>query len=172
MSNDHAKTVSESAVNDHVYRVFPNDLNSNNTVFGGLVMSIIDRICSVVAERHSGRLCVTALVDTLHFMAPAKKGDILIFKAAVNRAWRTSMEIGAKVLAEDPHTGEKKSIVSAYLTFVAVDDNQCPVEVPQVIPETDLEKRRFAEAEVRRQRRRDEAEQRKLSRMNSSISTS
>ncbi|MFT3742213.1 MAG: acyl-CoA thioesterase [Gammaproteobacteria bacterium] len=164
MPNLPGKRVSESAVNDHVYRVFPNDLNSNSTVFGGLVMSTIDRISSVVAERHAGNLCVTALVDSLHFIAPARKGDILIFKAAVNRAWRTSMEIGAKVLSENPHTGEQKSIVSAYLTFVAVDANQTPIEVPPLIPETEIEKRRYEEAELRRQRRRSEAEQRKLNR--------
>lgn len=158
------KRVSESAVNDHVYRVFPNDLNPNNTVFGGLVMATLDRICSVVAERHTGRVCVTAAVDSMHFLAPAEKGDILIFKAAVNRCWRTSMEIGSKVLAQCGWSGEIKHIVSAYFTFVAVDEHQKPVVVPQVIPETALEERRFLEADERRERRRNEAELRKLRR--------
>jgi len=156
------KPISESAVQDHVYRVFPNDLNSNDTVFGGLVMSILDRVCSVVAERHTGRTCVTAAVDSMHFLGPAKRGDILIFMASVNRTWRTSMEIGAKVMAQSSITHIKKHIVSAYFTFVALDKDQFPVEVPSIIPTTSAEKRRFEEANFRREHRRLEIEQRVL----------
>lgn len=159
-----AKRASESAVHDHVYRVFPNDLNPNDTVFGGLVMSILDRLASVVAQRHSGQVCVTASVDSMHFLAPARHGDILTFMAAVNRSWRTSMEIGAKVVAEDFRTGVKKHIVSAYFTFVAVNNEQQPVEVPQVIAETSAEQRRYEEADLRRERRRLEAKERELRR--------
>src|SRR5262245_57487510 len=139
------KRVDESAVEDYVYRVFPNDLNPNDTVFGGLVMSTLDRVCSVVAERHTGRICVTASVDSLHFLAPARKGEILIFKAAVNHVWRSSMEIGAKVIAQNAHLNIARHIVSAYFTFVAVDENQVPVEVPGVIAGTAIEKRRYKE---------------------------
>jgi acyl-CoA hydrolase len=158
------KTVSETAIQDYAYKVFPNDLNANGTVFGGLVMSILDRVASVVAERHSGQLCVTAAVDALHFLAPAKHGDILIFQASVNRTWRSSMEIGVKVLAEDYRTRARNHIVSAYFTFVAVDDKGQPLEVPQVIPETVVEKRRYNEANVRREHRRHENEIRQLRR--------
>lgn len=147
------KPVSASSVDNHVYKVFPNDLNAHHTVFGGLVMSICDRIALVVAERHSGQVCVTASVDSLHFIAPAKDGDTLVVKAAVNRAWSSSMEIGVKVDAENSYNGERRHIVSAYLTFVALDKDGHPAPVPALIANTSDEKRRFAEAQFRRDER-------------------
>jgi acyl-CoA hydrolase len=154
------KKVTESAIHDQTYKVFPNDLNSNDTVFGGLVMSILDRVALVVAERHAERICVTVSVDSMHFLAPARRGDILVFRAAINRTWKSSMEIGVKVLAEHYKTGETKHILSAYFTFVAVDEYCQPVQVPPVIPETPSEKRRYEEAEIRRERRKQEKEDR------------
>lgn len=147
------KRVDQSAVLNHTYKIFPNDLNSYGTVFGGLVMGICDRIALVVAERHSGKTCVTASVDAMHFLAPAGKGDILLFSASVNRSWHSSMEIGVKVLAEHSETHEVKHILSAYFTFVAVDENKKPVAVEPVDPKTQEEKRRFEEAEIRRKSR-------------------
>jgi len=144
------KRVDESAIEDYTYRVFPDDLNSNGSIFGGLIMSILDRLALVVAERHSGCTCVTASVDALHFLAPAGAEEHLIFKAAVNRVWTTSMEIGLKVVAENPKTHETRHVVSAYFTFVGLDDFQKPTSIPQIIPTTAIEKRRYKEADIRR----------------------
>ncbi len=143
----------DSSVEQNVYRVFPNDLNSEYTVFGGLVMSLCDRTALIVAERHSGATCVTAAVDSLNFLAPARAGDTLLVKAAVNRAWRSSMEIGVHVAAEDSRSREARHVVSAYLTFVALDGDGRPTEVPPVAPETEAERRRYREAQLRRDAR-------------------
>ncbi|MEO0996575.1 MAG: acyl-CoA thioesterase [Pseudomonadota bacterium] len=144
------KSPAESAVEQNVYKVFPNDLNSEYTVFGGLVMSLCDRTALIVAERHSGRTSVTAAVDSLNFVAPARAGDTLVVKASVNRSWQSSMEIGVRVAAENSHTGETRHVVSAYLTFVALDDDGKPAAVPAVVPANPADERRFDDAERRR----------------------
>src|SRR4051794_6166425 len=148
-----AKPVSASAINDQTQIVFPNDLNSMGTLFGGRVIERADLVAAVVAKRHAGRSCVTLGIDSVRFLASARHGDILIFKAAVNRVWKSSMEIGMKVFAEDFHTMQRKHIVSAYFTFVGVDEKLCPVEIAAIIPETEDEKRRFQEADERREMR-------------------
>jgi acyl-CoA hydrolase len=145
-----AKLVSNSAINDQTAIVFPNDLNSLGTLFGGRVIEMGDRVAAVVAKRHACRSCVTLGIDSVRFLASASHGDILIFKASVNRVWRTSMEVGMKVYADDARTLKRKHIVSAYFTFVAVDENMKPVEVPRVIPKTADEKRRHRAAARRR----------------------
>lgn len=159
-----AKKVAESSVNDHTYRIFANDLNSNDTVFGGLIMSTLDRLAAVIAERHASMTCVTASVDGFNFLAPAKKGDNLICMGAVNKAWNTSMEIGLKVIAENAKTHKKIHIVSAYFTFVALDEQGKPSAVPPIDPTTATEKRRFKEAELRRSHRIEGRHQIKMSR--------
>lgn len=150
---DKGKTVSSSAIEGHVYKVFPNDLNAQNTAFGGMIMAHCDRLALVVAERHSGRVCVTAAVDSLHFMAPAKGNDTLIFRVSLNRCWGSSMEIGVRVVAENSYTREERHVVAAYFTFVALDDNGHPTDVPPAIPETPAQKRRYDEAGLRRDAR-------------------
>ena len=100
----------------------------------------------------------------MHFLKPSGQGDILLFSAAINRAWTTSMEIGVKVVAEHYLTGERRHILSAYFTFIALDENKQPTTVPPVIPETLIEKQRFEEANLRRERRKNEAEERKSQR--------
>lgn len=154
-----SKTVSYSAVIKSPYKIFPNDLNSQDTVFGGLVMGICDRLASVVAEVHSEKTCVTASVDAMNFLAPALKGDVLLVSSSLNRTWRTSMEVGIRVETENYRTGKKTHILSAYFTFVALDDQKKPVEVPSVVPETETQKRRYEEAEFRRQARKSYKEE-------------
>jgi acyl-CoA hydrolase len=147
------KFVAESAVHDQTSIVFPNDLNAYGTLFGGRVMDLCDRLSGIVAKRHSGKVCVTLGIDSVRFLAPAKHGDILVLKASVNRTWKTSMEIGIKVFKEDFRTLERVHILSAYFTFVALDDQLKPAEIVPVIPETPEEKRRYKQAEDRRQQR-------------------
>lgn len=147
------KKISTSAVNGHVYKVFPNDLNAHGTAFGGMIMAKCDRLSLVVAERHSGHVCVTASVDSIHFLAPANENDTLIFKVSINRAWNSSMEIGVKVEAENSYTGASKHILSAYFTFVALDENNKVTRVPPVAIENKIQERRFQQAQVRREAR-------------------
>jgi len=149
------KQCMDSAIDGQVCKVFPNDLNAHRTVFGGFIMAECDRLALVVAERHSGQVCVTASVDSMHFKAPAREGDTLIFSAAINNAWHSSMEIGIKVEAENSYVGDRRHIVSAYFTFVALDDDNKPVEVPSVTALTSIEQRRAKEADIRRKLRLD-----------------
>ena len=153
-----AQTVAYSAVREQVYMVFPNDLNANDTVFGGLIMAQMDRFAAVVADRHAGGVCVTASVDAVHFIAPARRGDVLIFNASVNRAWTTSMEVGVKVDARSYDGSNNRHILSAYLTFVAVDPDGKPRAVPPLQPQTDIEHYRYEEAQLRREMRLQHAE--------------
>jgi acyl-CoA hydrolase len=144
------KSVAQSAIHDQTTVVFPNDLNAYGTLFGGRVLDLCDRLAGVVAKRHSGKVCVTLGIDSVRFLAPAKHGDILVFKASMNRVWKTSMEIGLKVFKEDFRTQERVHILSAYFTFVALDDHLKPVEIPPVLPRSADEKRRYEQAEKRR----------------------
>lgn len=153
-----ARSVAFSALREQAYMIFPNDLNSNETVFGGLIMAHMDRYAAVVADRHAGGVCVTASVDAVHFMATARKGDVLVFAASVNRDWNTSLEVGVRVEAECIGSTERRHILSAYLTFVAVDELGKPRPVPPLLAETEAEMRRFDEAQFRRNARLRHAE--------------
>ena len=153
-----SRPVSASAITEQVYMVFPNDLNAHDTVFGGLIMAQMDRFAVVVADRHAEGTCVTASVDAVHFLAPARRGDVLIFSAAVNRAWTSSMEIGVKVDARRHDGSDLRHIVSAYFTFVALDENNRARPVPQVLPQSEAEQHRYEEAELRRAARLRDAQ--------------
>ncbi|MCB0205967.1 MAG: acyl-CoA thioesterase, partial [Anaerolineae bacterium] len=104
----------------------------------------------VAAMRHARHIVVTASMDDLHFLAPAHVGEVLILRAHVNRAFGTSMEIGVRVDAENPLTGEQRHTATAYLTFVALDADGHRTPVPPLLPETEAEKRRFQQAQQRR----------------------
>lgn len=146
------KPVSASSA-EFTHLVLPPDTNALGTIFGGRIMEWVDIAASIVASRHCRQVVVTASMDALHFLAPVKVGDIVILKAAVNFAHRTSMEIGVRVESENPLTGERRHTSSAYLTFVGLDQQGKPAEVPPVLPETEEEKRRFAAGQIRYQER-------------------
>jgi len=148
------KRVSESTINDSLYMIQPNDLNYLGTIFGGTVMAESDKIAAIVAKIHCRQTCVTASVDAFRFLAPAYVGEVLVFKASVNRVWNTSLEVGVKVFAKNTLTGESRHIVSAYFTFVPIDETRKPISAKYgLLPETEEEKRRWREADDRRKRR-------------------
>ncbi len=130
--------------------VLPPHTNALGTAFGGQIMAWIDICAGIAAARHARRVAVTASMDDLHFRAPIHLGEVAILKAQVNRSWHTSMEVGVRLEAENPLTGERRHCSSAYLTFVALDEHGRRVSIPELIPETEDEKRRYAEAETRR----------------------
>ncbi|MCH7677964.1 acyl-CoA thioesterase [candidate division KSB1 bacterium] len=157
------KRVSETQV-EMTEIVLPNDANILGNVLGGKVMHLTDIACAIAAHRHCRRPVVTAAMDSLDFRHPIKVGELIIIKASVNRVFKTSMECGAKVFSENLGTGERKHTSSAYLTFVALDENKLPMQVNPVVPETEDEKRRWQGAEIRREfRMRQKALLRKAS---------
>ena len=133
--------------------VLPNDTNGLGNLLGGTLMHWIDIAAAIAAQRHADRVCVTASVDEINFHHPVRLGDVVTLQASVNRAFRTSMEIGVVVTAESRSGHDSRRANNAYLTFVAIDDSGKPVDVPAVIPESQDEIRRFDEALVRRERR-------------------
>lgn len=130
--------------------VLPNDANTLGNILGGKVMHMIDIACAIAAHRHCRKPVVTASMDSLDFRHPIKVGELIIIRASVNRVFKSSMECGAKVFSENLRTGEHKHTSTAYLTFVALDENQQPTSVEPVVPETEEQKRRWRDAEVRR----------------------
>ena len=144
-----AKPVSQSVVT-MTELVHPSHTNALNSAFGGVIVSWIDICAAICAMRHSQKHVVTASIDALNFINPVYAGWIVNLHASVNYAARTSMEVGVRADAENPIMGETFHVASAYLTFVALSDQKKPIIVPQVIPETDVEKRRYVAAEKRR----------------------
>jgi acyl-CoA hydrolase len=135
------------------------DANSGGFVHGGVVMKMCDEAAGIASIRHCGRRVVTAGMDRMAFILPVHIGELLTCSATVNAAWRTSMEVGVRVEAENPLTGERRHTSSAYLTMVALDDRGEPTEVPPLVAESETERRRQREAEVRRRNRLAEREE-------------
>ena len=149
-----AKEVCESSVSSR-YLVMPNDANPFGTAFGGVIMAWIDMIGSMAAQRHCGKEVVTACIDSILFKEPIHVGDHVVLKASVNYVGRTSMEVGVRVVREDPYSGESVVATTAHLTFVALDEDKKPVAVLSIEPKTDDEKRRFENAKIRVENRKE-----------------
>lgn len=152
LSNVPGKSPSESEV-IKTEIVLPPDTNALGTIFGGTVMAWIDVAAAIAASRHARKNVVTASIDALSFKAPIRVGYFVHIRAIVNFASRTSMEVGVRIESENPKTGERVHTASSYLTFVALDESGHPTPVPPILPKTDNEKRRFAEAKKRREAR-------------------
>jgi acyl-CoA hydrolase len=154
------RTVAESQ-SERSEIVFPADTNALGNLFGGRLMQFIDLVGAVAASRHSKAITVTASMDHLDFVAPVHIGDLLILKASVNRAFRTSMEIGVKAMVEDVREQRLRHVSSAYLTYVAVDRGGRAIQVPCVVPETEHQRRRYEDAGRRREMRAGETTRKK-----------
>ena len=129
--------------------VLPNDTNILGNILGGKVMHYMDICAAMTAYKHARTPVVTASVDNLDFLAPAKMGDIICLKSSVNFTGGASMEIGVRIESENPINGNKKHTASAYLTFVSLDKDNKPKKVQDVKPESKEEKRRFNEGKQR-----------------------
>jgi len=128
----------------------PNDANGLGNLLGGKLLHLMDIAGSLAAARHARKFVVTASFDHMNFLVPVRIGQLVLLYSSVNRVFRTSMEVGVKAWVEDLRTGERQHVASAYLTFVALDEDRRPVAAPPVIPESEEEKRRFEEAGRRR----------------------
>jgi acyl-CoA hydrolase len=134
--------------------VLPSHTNNHGTAFGGQIAAWCDICAAVSAQRFCRSPVVTASMDELHFGSPIKRGMVVILDANVNRAWRSSMEVGVRVTTEDPITGVRALCCEAFLTFVAIDDAGSPVSVPTLDIESDSDAQvRFGEAQARRDAR-------------------
>ncbi len=142
--------------------VLPNDANPLGSLLGGRLMHFIDLAGAMAAHRHSRSYVVTASMDHIDFLAPVHIGDLLILRSSVNRAFRTSMEVGVKCFVENYIAGTTRHIATAFLTFVAVDRQGHHIPVPPVIPQTDEEKRRYDDALRRRKIREQERNRQKV----------
>jgi len=141
------------SISEYSEFALPNDANTLGNVLGGKVMHLVDLAAALAAVRHSRCSVVTASVDHMNFLHQIHIGQLIVLRSSVNRVFRTSMEVGVRVEVENLASGEIRHTSSAYLTFVAIDKTDNRVAVPQVIPETEEEKRRYEEAGERRKYR-------------------
>lgn len=136
-------------------RVFPNDFNNHNTMFGGRLLSDMDQVASISAAKHSRTECVTASVDTVEFLQPIRSNEAVTFESFVIWTGSSSMEVFIKVHAENLRNGESKIAAIAYFTFISLDKNGRPNRVPTVIPETSEERYLYEKSKQRTEFRED-----------------
>ena len=148
------KTVKNTHVIMHEL-ILPNDTNLLGNVLGGRVMHLMDMCAAMSAYKHARTAVVTASLDRLDFLAPAKMGEIMILKSSVNYTGKSSMEVGVRIESENPKTGYIYHTSSAYLTFVSLNENGKPKRVDNINPENDNEIRRFNEGKVRHEERKE-----------------
>lgn len=148
-----AGKLARESISEYSELALPIDANGLGNVLGGKVMHLVDLAGAMAAMRHARRPVVTASFDHMNFLHPIRMGQLIVLHSEVNRVFRTSMEVGVKVIVEDMMTGQKQHTCSAYLTFVALDARGKPTPIPPVIPESDAEKRRYQEAGERREYR-------------------
>ena len=149
------KTVKESQ-HETSELMMPQDANNRGNVFGGVILGMMDKCAAIAAFRHCRANVVTASIDRVDFREPIHVGDLVVMKASVNFVGKTSMEVGVRVEAEELLSGKRRHTNSCYLTFVAIDQSDCPIEVPELKPETPEEIRRYQAAKDRRRRRLEE----------------
>ena len=155
-----SKFIKESAITNYKIAMPEESNPGNENVNGGVVLQLIDNVAGIAALRHCRTRTVTASIDKMDFIYPIKVGELMIISASVNHVFGQSMEVGVRVEVENLRTGDRHTTGKAYLTFVAVDQEGQPIRVPFLVePETEIEKRRYKEAEARRKLR---LEQRKL----------
>lgn len=155
MSQRTSRTVRESS-HETSELMMPQHANNLGHVFGGVMLSMMDKTAAISAFRHCRMNVVTASIDRVDFREPIHLGDLVVMKASVNFVGRSSMEVGVRVEAEELLTGRRRHTNSCYLTFVAVDANGRPVEIPGITPESPEEQRRYEAAQRRRTRRLEE----------------
>lgn len=152
----HAPRPVSSSSHETSELMMPHHANNLGHVFGGVMLSMMDKTAAIAAFRHCRMNVVTASIDRVDFREPIHLGDLVVMKASVNYVGKTSMEVGVRVEAEELLSGRRRHTNSCYLTFVAVDRNGRPIVIPGVIPETPDQKRRYDAAERRRKRRLEE----------------
>ena len=152
-----ARTVAQSQ-SEMTELILPNDTNTLNNLLGGRLMNFIDLVGAMAAYRHARSHVVTASMEHIDFIAPVHVGDLVVLKSTLNRAFRTSMEVGVKVWVEHPVEGTLRHVASAYLTFVAVDRHERRVRVPPLDLETEEDQRRYHDAGRRREQAQQERE--------------
>src|SRR6185503_19364182 len=142
-----------ASISEYSELALPNDANGLGNVLGGKVMHLVDLAAAMAAIRHARKPVVTASVDSMHFLHPVRIGQLILLRSSVNRVFKSSMEVGVKVETEDLMTGRRLHTCSAYLTFVALDENRKATEIAAAIAETEEEQRRYREAGERREYR-------------------